>query len=162
MLYHILRFIGCLIITVIAAYPMVFVFILPEIISIKSLSIALAIFITFTMACYLLLNLRWLVDAEVTSNRTIKIAAYAITMMIVIGTLMTFGLGLIFTFPTIAMSIYLICWNNKKYNAYLVTLEEQKMIEEKARKYDAYQQDIKEYEAYQERLRLGLKDNEWI
>lgn len=83
----------------------------------------------------------------------VRISKIIFALLVVIGTIATAGLGLLFTFPALVLIIYLFSWHTQKYEEYQNKIKQNKENQEKIRKYNEYEKQIEEYERYQAKLK---------
>ena len=156
-LYQYLRLIICLIVCIVATLPLAFVFMLPSLIGnmfdSKTIEIFFSFFIFAAVICYVGLSLNWIFNSEVKSRLLAQTSVPLFAFILIIGTIITAFLGVIFTLPTLILIGYLLYWHQKKFQEYEVKVKKQQEDAEKIKKYDEYQKQIEEFENYQARLK---------
>jgi len=119
----------------------------------ESLELFLGLLVGLAFFCYLALNLYWIFNEEVRGMFLVHISKIIFALLVVIGTIFTAGIGLLFTFPALVFIGYLLYWHSQKYKEYQDKIKKNEEDQEKIRKYNEYEKQIEEYERYQARLK---------
>ncbi|MFQ6276294.1 hypothetical protein [Acinetobacter johnsonii] len=154
------RFILCLSISISVSIAFMFVMLIPGLVgsyfNSESLELFLGLLVGLAFFCYLALNLYWIFNEEVRGMFLVHISKILFALLVVIGTIFTAGIGLLFTFPALVFIGYLLYWHSQKYKEYQDKIKKNEEDQEKIRKYNEYEKQIEEYERYQARLKEKL------
>ena len=130
------RFILCLSISISVSIAFMFVMLIPGLVgsyfNSESLELFLGLLVGLAFFCYLALNLYWIFNEEVRGMFLVHISKIIFALLVVIGTIFTAGIGLLFTFPALVFIGYLLYWHSQKYKEYQDKIKKNEEDQEKS------------------------------